>query len=521
MLHLASALHIADSPYSPELLDGLACSWARSRLRLPTCQPILEHLASRTPSAPAVAADCSALAARLRRLFLPCPEHLPRSCSGLGPLSVALLAAHGSAARHDASPKRVVWGWELRHGLAENPEVAICHPEAVAALLLMGASMWRSCYIRRLRACDAMSLPDGNIAIRWAHRHKTNRAVGDSLPSTPKLGFISCPWVLAYVSRFVSNRPGDSSPLLRDRDGAPLSYVYLTRVLRMLLHGLPLAAEATLHGLRVGCDSELKALGVADVIRDMMGWWKLALRRMSTHYEATLLSDFYAASNLYGSEVHHSLAPGIMATVGTYGADRHVSFSEPVALFARPRPTSFVAPVRDTEVATLRHVMQTAAASASVTRSAGSPRSPPEPTSSSLAPAPSVEAGSSLRVTPRPPLPAAVPVGDLTPVRRAAVAEAAAVDRAVSYWQSTGGPAAAARVRACGLCRQPGHNRRGCPSAQATFAAVNVPGEDESESDADDPEEVVAAARLAALPPPRATSSLVGASLASLLMRRA
>ena len=512
MLRLATDMHISEAPYEPHTLDGLACAWVRSRLRLSSSRPIIEHANERTPSAPAVAADCSALAARMRRLFLPCPARLPTSSTGLGPISSALLTAHGSAARHDASPKRVVWGWELRWGLVNNPEVAELHPAAVAALCLMGATMWRSCYIRRLRRCDASQLPDGNIAVRWSAPHKTNRNVGDSLPSTPKLGFLACRWVLPLVFPFVAaaGSPDDARPLFQDARGAPLSYVYLTRVLRMLLFGLPRAESATLHGLRVGCDSELKALGVPDAVRDMMGWWKLVLRRMSTHYEAMALSAFYDASLLYGSQLHQSLAPGVMATIGVFGDERHVSFSEPIALFSQPAVRSPVVPVRDVAIATARHIMRTASTSVP-------PVSPVAPPDLPVAFDASAPASSLIRRPSAPPPQPAASAGPLTPAS-AVDAEAAAVRRALDAWKASGGPEAASGVRRCALCKQPGHNRRTCPSVSAVFGAPNVVGDDDSETDVDDPDEVAALARAAHFPLPRAPPA-VGASLASLLAR--
>ena len=475
MLRLARDIGMDLDPYTGPALDGLACSWIRSRLRLQGCRPIPEHSRDGTPSAPAVAGDCSAMAARMRRLFLPCPARLPRSEHGLGPLASALLVAHGSSARHDASPKRVVWGWELRWGLRENREVALLHPAAVTALCLMGASMWRSCYIRRLRVCDVSRLPDGNVALRWILPHKTNRAVGDSLPSTPKLAFVSCPWVRALLDPLVgADRPDDKSPFFRDPRGQPLSYAYLTSVLRKLLLGLPRGESASLHGIRVGCDSEMKACGVPDAVRDMMGWWKLALRRMSTHYEALELSAFYAASNHYGTLLAHSLAPGIMATVGTFGDERHACWSDGFSLFAPSPDPAAPLPSRDTACAVVRQIVRNAGAVAA--------------------------AGS---------LSAAAERND-----------DAAVMLAYEVWRDSGGPAAAASVRRCGYCRQPGHTRPKCPSFPGNyFAETNVVGDDASESDPEDAEEAAAVAQLAALPLPRVTCPGVGAALVRFVSR--
>ena len=515
MARLAGDIGMAESPYSSDLLDGLACAWVRARLRLPSSRAVLEHVRPHTPSAPSVGADCSALAARLRRLFSPCISHLSLPPLGLGPISTMLLSSLGASARHDASPKRVVWGWELRQGLIDNPEVALLHPAAVACLCLLGVSMWRSCYIRRLRVCDAMRLPDGNLAIRWPFAHKTNRDVGGDLPSTPKLGFIACVWVLEVVLSFILDAPSDTSPLFRDSLGNPLSYAYLTRVLRMLLFGLPGAASATLHGLRVGCDSELKALGVPDVIRDLMGWWRLALRRMSQHYEAQQLESFYRASRLYGSQCHQSLAPGVMASIGYFGStEREVMFSEPVSLFASARPPAWMDPVRDPVVAAARAVMAAAVVDAAP------PASALPPASSGPAAADDGAVGSSLRAPPPLPPPPASSLGPASSSSRAADAEAAIARRALALWRDSGGASAAAGVRCCTLCRHPGHNRRTCPDAASAFVAVNEVGEDESESDADDPAEAEAAVRLAQLPLPTPPSSSVGASLVSLLTRR-
>ena len=507
MLRLATTLGSAEMPYTTESLDGLACAWVRARLRLPHAPPFADASPDLPPpSAPAVAADCSALAARARRLFLPCADRLPPGTTGLGPVSAALLAARGSGARHDASPKRVVWGWELRWGLEENPEVAVLHPGAVAAICMMGATMWRSRYVRLLRRCDAYRLPDGNIAARWVHRHKVNRAVGEGLPSTPKFAFISCPWVRALLDPLVpSERTDDTTPLFTDDQGRAVSYAYLARVLRMLLAGLPGAASATLHGIRVGCDSELKALGVPDIIRDMMGWWKLACRRMSQHYEALQLAEYYAASNKYGSSVHTSLAPGVMATVGEFGGARHVSFDRDISLFTNPgAPRAPV--VRDTAVEIARAIIH----SHPLPGSAAPPLPPASPLIPDSVPTDSAAPAASLR---KPALSPAAAAGI-----HASVPLSAAASVALARWRDTGGPAIAAAVRRCGYCRLEGHRKPTCP---ALNLLTNEPGDDASESDGEDEaDESAAVASLAVLPPPATGCRVLGASLAALYLKR-
>lgn len=315
LLHFARSTAMAGVPWSPTSADALATSWARARLGLPDCRPVRVP-----PASPqAVSADLSAVAARARRRF-PYGPDMP--AKGMGPLSSALLLSQGSAARHEASHKRVVWGWELRWGIHNNPAVVASHPDAVAALVTTGALMWRSVYVRLLRRCDVRAY--GTAAVfRWMFPHKTNRhASKPGVPTTYRLGFVAATWVLEHIHTILSrDASGESTaPFFADQHGRFLSYAYLSRVLRMLLAGLPLSEEATLHGLRVGCDAELREAGVEDEVRDWMGWWKRTLRRMSEHYEALSVTRLLAAGAKYGLLYAESLAPGLMAAAGQYDA---------------------------------------------------------------------------------------------------------------------------------------------------------------------------------------------------------
>lgn len=247
----------------------------------------------------------------------------------------------------------------MRWGITNNPDVVATNPAAVGAIVTMGGSMWRSLYVRHTRRCDAIRysspmgppMPPGVpvepfpspldttafdrhpaavaagaaapppqrrvVALRWDGAHKTNRHAGnENLPSTARFGFLAAPWVLDIIDNFVpaAHDPSDTALLFPGRDGAPLSFPYLTRVLRALLRGLPGSTDATLHGLRLGIDAELRALGVADELRDALGWWRRLVRRMASHYEALDAARLAAAAALYGTLLAATLAPGLMAT---------------------------------------------------------------------------------------------------------------------------------------------------------------------------------------------------------------
>ena len=328
LLAFFDATAVGDCPFTSQALDHLATAWVRSRLRLPGAIPWPAVPPPHPPSAPAVAADCSALAARLTRRFLPSAGAAQLPQVGLGPLTSALLLTCGSSARHDASPKPPVFGWMIREGIRLNPEILALHPAAVACISLMGCSMWRSVYTRHLMGSDAAPFGDDFLVIRWTRKHKTSRTAGrPGLPSTARLGYTAARWVVELVRPFVSSA-GPSEFLFRDAVGRPLSYSYLTSVLRLLLDGVPGApTSATLHGLRVGCDSEMRALGVSDEVRDLMGWWAQALRRMSRHYESVDVASLLAASARYGSLLARSLAPGHMTQHGTYNSAEHLPAS--------------------------------------------------------------------------------------------------------------------------------------------------------------------------------------------------
>ena len=469
---VAEAAGMQDEPYSLQALDTLTTVWVRTRLGLPGAIAVqMQRTNQRVPTAPSVAADAGALAARLRRrLGTWAPQLVPGA--SLGPMAQRLLLARGASARHDSSPKRVVWGWELRWGLQHNTHIVALHPEAVAALLAMGGSMWRSIYIRNLRRCDAMwfGAPAGparapgvevpvttfpsradtdafrrppasvgagaaapppqarSVVFRWDGAHKTNRHAGDaSLPSTPRWGFVAAPWVLAVMGPFVpeTHDPADTRPLFPDPRSPgreAMSYAYLSGVLVALLKGLPDADKATLHGLRLGCDAELRAHGVADEIRDALGWWKRLVRRMSEHYEALDAARLVAAVALYGTLLAQSLAPGLMATS---------------ALF--------------------RGVPLSAAAGSWFRESAS-------------------------RTSTAPVIP---------PLATAAVAEATASYRHTAAATTTargGRTVAAGVVRRCHGCGETGHNVRTCPGLRLRPEArlFSEPGDDLSESDSED-----------------------------------
>ena len=508
----ASAIGLADAPWHAATLDAVAVTWIRARLRRPG-HVELGDVAPKA-SAPAVAADVGAFAARLRRRLLWRVTTLPSVSAG--PVSHALLVACGANARHDSSPKRVVWGWELKAGIDANPDIVAAHPAAVAAIVFMGASMWRSIYVRHLRKCDVArwTAPTGEaprvgdvpvtthpsaadvtafsrhpaavgagaaarptaaeaFVARWDGAHKTNRLAGDaSLPSTARFGFVAAPWALGAITGFVPDvhDPTDTSPLFPDPTGGFLSYGYLARVLRALLRGLDGADRATLHGLRLGIDAELRAHGVADEIRDSLGWWKRTVRRMAEHYEALDAGRLVAAGALYGSMKATQLAPGLMTSS---------------AALRSPGATAIFG--------------QRPAALRSATTSVGTARG--------LPPAP-----------PTPPTPAGTAdgQGDADPCRPRQGAEAPPASKARKP----------IRCSACVAAGRDGggHNRRNplCPSRvvapttappplgqpTATSAGSNVPGDDASESDSDD-EATCAAAAERPPPPPLGIPSVL------------
>lgn len=308
-------------------LDVLALAWARARLRLVGARV---SSSAHPASAGAVAADIGAMIARLRRRlpYLEIPEG-----SGGGDLCTALLRAKGAGARYENSPKRPVWGWELRWGLEHNPEVLTRHRSAVICLLCIGVTMWRSLYVRLLKTTDVAvvaSMAVRTYAVRWARSHKTRRHVGNpGVPSEPKVGFIACQWVLDLLEPRLATAiksPSTDEPLFPDDSGAFPSYTYLVKVLRLLLRGLPGAEEATLHGLRLANDIEMKMRGVEEEVRDFFGWWKRVIRRMGEHYEAIMMARLVAASEGYGSLAANTLLPGVVTTSGEYvSMARHAS----------------------------------------------------------------------------------------------------------------------------------------------------------------------------------------------------
>ena len=536
---VAAVAEMADEPYSTQALDALAVAWVRTRLRLPGALAVQfdpTRGGTRRANAPAVAADAGALAARLRRRIGSWrAEMVPPVC--LGPLSQALLLARGSAARHDSSPKRVVWGWELQWGLQRNPHVAALHPEACAALLAMGGSMWRSIYIRNLRRCDAMwfGAPAGPapppgvpvspfastadtaafarhaaaaaagaaappearrcVAFRWSGAHKTNRWAADtSLPSTPRFGFVAAPWVLAVVGPFIPtvHDPSDVRPLFPDptSPGArPMSYGYLSSVLSALLSGLPGADQATLHGLRLGCDAELRALGVADEIRDALGWWRRLVRRMSEHYEALDAARLAAAVSLYGTLLAQALAPGLMATSahfrgqapGTLAWFRDAVSRSSTVAFAGVPSTRLMPDGADTGAAAPSGVQ------------------PGRSGDASTGPASAVATGGRGG-------------GAAAAARSGAAGGAGAADSRLG--------SANCVCHACGIRGHTARNRM-CPALRARPEArlVSEPGDDQSESDSDDDETVAMAARRPPPPPRGLPRPIVDGAVGSELLR--
>lgn len=184
--------------------------------------------------------------------------------------------------------------------------------------------MWRSLYVRMMRKSDVATVPaeaKPTWAVRWSRDHKTRRHVGmQGVPTEPKVGFITCPWVLELLGPLLAAAVGGSAsePLFPDEAGNFPSYNYLVKVLRLLLEGLPGARTATLHGLRLGNDIEMKLRGVEEEVRDWFGWWKRIIRRMGEHYEAIVMAKLAAASEGYGSLCADALLPGVVTTVGEY-----------------------------------------------------------------------------------------------------------------------------------------------------------------------------------------------------------
>ena len=425
--------------------DELGVAWVRHRLHLPGCLVGASHLRSSSPSA--VLADIGAVAARLRRRFM--GTDVPPTGPGLGPVTSALLTALGACARHESSPKRPVFGWELRWGIANNPDVVSTHPAAVALIVLTGASMWRSVYTRGLLMQDVFAA-NSYVAIRWSRRHKTNRHVGKpGVSSTAKLGFIAATWVLDIITPYVSSRAAAApdAPMFADAAGRQLSYNYIAQVLRMLLSGLPTGSTATVHGLRVGADSELKTLGVEDHVRDWMGWWARAVRRMCELYESIDLAAVLRASGLYGSSTMSSVAPGLAT-------------SDPSLVSG-----AFLPPVGNREgsavVGPVSLPTSWTAAASSATRGPRTPLSHRDGSAAAGAAAMSPSPAPDARMLP-------APVHRLCPVRR----------------------------YTCGNCGAQGHNRATC---QRRAAAVNELGDNASESDTDS-EDAGAAGILPLLP---------------------
>ena len=132
-----------------------------------------------------------------------------------------------------------------------------------------------------------------NYLIVWRGPHKTDRHRGkDGVPDNLRCGFLTATWVTTILREYLHMR--DTSRMQGSAwlfpspsdDSRPCDATYLTQSLRTVLRGLPAATTATLHGLRVGADSEARLNGVSDHARDFMGWWKRQARRMSEHYEA-------------------------------------------------------------------------------------------------------------------------------------------------------------------------------------------------------------------------------------------
>lgn len=464
LLEFARSAGVDGASVCPASWDALATAWARSRLVSPGSLPFSFGARNNPPPSPAtVAADVTAVGASLRRRFVLFPPLMPAP-PGLGPLCDAWLTAAGARARYDASPKRVCWGWEVRWGITNNPDVLLAHTPAVVCLATMGALMWRSLYVRSLRRCDAATFGADAVVCRWALPHKSNRFAGmQGVPSTAKLGFVAAPWLMELLGPLVAARADASStdPLFCDGIGQTLSYGYLTHVLRLLLAGLPDATVATLHGLRVGCDAELRSLGVPDDVRDWMGWWRRVLRRVCELYEAISVESLLAAARLYGSLVAASLAPGLMSSTGEMVSDPLPIPSQP------PDPVS------------AGHLMSTASR-------AGSSR---------LRRDASVVAAT-----------AAASLGSSGEALVEAALRCLPVLRGV-------------RTRHCGLCGMLGHDRRTCKSVAA---AVNGATDDGSESD--DSETEFAALQVPCVPRggpdplPVAGARGPGASLAAALL---
>lgn len=311
LIAFAAATGAASQPWSDANLDVLALSWARSRLRATGSRDVAGMLRA---GSSATANDLSALAESIRTRL---PALALRSTAGAGPLSQRWLKARGAGARHEYSVKRHVYGWELRWGLEHNAHVVEEHPAAVACLVAMGQLMWRSMYIR-LTTCGEVRPVPGEAAcwcVRWPGSHKSRRRV---LPGNEKVGFLKAQWVLDIVLPWLARaRTCDAGdPLFPTHDGGFPSYNYLVRVLRLLIDGLPDADNATLHGLRVGNDTEQALRNVSPEIRDWQGWWKRVARRMGELYEAVAFEDVKDAADGYGTILADRLMPGLVRSAG-------------------------------------------------------------------------------------------------------------------------------------------------------------------------------------------------------------
>lgn len=334
----------ADQPFSAELLDAVATAWVRARLRMPGSLHLREDGGRRTwakPSPATVAQDLSAVAARLRRRYTNATWKIP--LVGLGPLSGALLDSAGARVRHEASPKRPVFGWELRHGMGAKPAFVAEHAMAVTVIVVTGALMWRNVYVRNLQRDMVAEIDNGaNYLIVWRGAHKTDRHRGkDGVPNNLRCGFLVAPWVTATFRQYLQARDtrcsGRSIWLFPSPTDAsqPCAARYLTETLRSILQGLPAAATATLHGLRVGADSEARLNGVSDEARDFMGWWKRQARRMSEHYEAVDVDELKRAAAAYGTLVVQGFAPGLARVVGAFSAGLTPPTIEPITMDLR------------------------------------------------------------------------------------------------------------------------------------------------------------------------------------------
>jgi hypothetical protein len=120
------------------------------------------------------------------------------------------------------------------------------------------------------------------------------------------------PWLDAAIAT-----PSEA-PIFPDANGNFLFVRISEERLVTLLNGLPRCKEATLHGLRLGCDTELKLAKVSDEIRDFMGWWARVLRRMGEHYEALELERIVEADLVYGLMMADQPLPGVVTAVGEY-----------------------------------------------------------------------------------------------------------------------------------------------------------------------------------------------------------